>query len=110
MTKFSPTQGKFISKSDLDHRCDAYRQKHPGCTEMSFIGSDELNKLLDTPGATGIWCINTIKDGRESLSFVAADINGNMLFPSQGKDPDRGILNDTLDCPPTCPVSRNDNN
>lgn len=102
--------GKTMSKNKANKWVKDYQKKHKNGTYGWLFGCDIICKLLDYPGAEGIWFYKAINDeGKEKLVMYAADANGKILnkgiksLGAMAGDDDDNLPGDfSKDCPPHC--------
>lgn len=108
---FKGKEGRPITLEQAKRWTKRYRKENDGAVRAHFYGCDQIRALLDEPGCVGIRIYYAIDDeGRRKLVLVGADAEENNLVPKeQGKDdnPYR-LLNDGVDCPPSCPKPDDD--
>lgn len=112
--EFKPTIGspvakseaeKWIKKYDDERRKDKWKD-----TKSVFYGKDILQKIIDTPGASGMSVFLCLKHSDhakkevESFVLVPTSEDGTLIWgEAEGKDVSRPGYDDGLQCPPNCP-------
>lgn len=103
--------GKTMEKSKAKKWVKDYQKKHEDGTYGWLYGCDVLCKLLESPGAEGIWFYKGInEEGKERLVLYPADADGKILdnnVKSLGAmasgDDDGSLAADYgRECPPFC--------
>ncbi|MEP1096759.1 MAG: hypothetical protein ABJG78_16700 [Cyclobacteriaceae bacterium] len=102
--------GKTMDKRMAKKWVKNYQKKHEDGTYGWLYGCDILCKLLEYPGAEGIWFYKGInEEGKERLVLYPADANGKILdtgVKSLGAMASRGDDDAPADygkdCPPFC--------
>lgn len=114
MSSFKPTIGSPVSKSEalkwIKKYDDERRKDKMKDTKSVFYGRDVLQKILDTPGASGISIFLSLRHsahaGKEVENFVLVPTqeDGTLIWEDyDGKDAGSPAFDDGAVCPPTCP-------
>lgn len=104
MSEFNRQVGKFIDKTKSE-KLKANWKKTKISSESSFVGSDIINKLLNTPGSVGLRIYYGMdEEGNMQPIFFASDENGRPIKTSaSASDEEFGGADATMVCPPYCP-------
>ena len=96
---------KWIKKYDDERRKDKWKD-----TKSVFYGKDMLQKIIDTPEATGMTVILALKHSEhakkdvETFVLVPTKLDGTLIWgDAEGKDENKPGYDEGLICPPTCP-------
>jgi hypothetical protein len=95
----NPNTGSIITQEQAKTLIDAFAKKFPGEVVSSFIGGDNVKKILEQEDCIGLRIYNGYNDAEQKISLVVVGVNSNeedML--------ENGIIYDELvTCPPLCP-------
>lgn len=107
MSHFNKQVGKFIDKTKAGKL--KHNWKKTGIiTESSFIGSDILFKILNTPGAVGIRVVYGLDNENNMQPIIyPCDSNGSIIRASQQAstlqaEDDSDGADASVPCPPYC--------
>lgn len=92
--------GRIITEEEAKKLIAAFRVKYKGEINSSFIGSENVQHLLNQEGCVGLQIYNGYNDDeqRMSLVLVGVDASGKEILKN-------GIIYDDLKvCPPFCPI------
>lgn len=104
MSIFNKHVGKAIDKAKEDKLRSNWKKTKIN-TQSSFVGSDILTQLLNTPGAVGLRIFYGMDDeGNMQPIFFPCDESGNPITSSNASKMGTASGADaTLACPPYCP-------
>jgi len=95
----NPNTGSIITQEQAKTLIDAFAKKFPGEVVSSFIGGDNVKKILEQEDCIGLRIYNGYNDAEQKISLVVVGVNSNeedML--------ENGIIYDEMAlCPPICP-------
>nr|WP_298655851.1 hypothetical protein [uncultured Flavobacterium sp.] len=95
----NPNTGSIITQEQAKTLIDAFAKKFPGEVVSSFIGGDNVKKILEQEDCIGLRIYNGYNDAEQKISLVVVGVNSNeedML--------ENGIIYDRMAlCPPICP-------
>lgn len=102
---FNGREGKPITLGIAKKWTKNYRDANPGKTKAIFYGKENLQALLDEPGAMGIRVYFAVDDngGNRLVLVSAAEDESNILPNEEGVGGGGTILDDGKNCPPDCP-------
>src|SRR5688572_16857125 len=110
---FKPTIGKKVLKTEslkwIKKYEDDHRKEKTKDTKSVFYGKDVLQKIIDTPGATGVSIFLALKHSdhakKDVVSFVLVPTkeDGKLIWVTDGdKDGETYGWDDGRVCPPDC--------
>lgn len=117
MSNFNKKVGGPISKVDEQKAIDNWTKvasKASIKTKSNFFGSDIIQKLIDLPGAVGIWFVHGLdSEGNMKPIIFASDKDGRRIVPSSSEksvapstadaeSDESGGYNASMTCPPYC--------
>lgn len=96
--KLDPNTGSIISQEQAKTLIDAFAKKFPGQIVSSFIGGNNVKKILDQEDCIGVRIYNGYNDAAQKISLVLVGVNS-----SEEDLLENGIIYDEiLTCPPFC--------
>lgn len=97
----TPNSGSIISVTDARNLISTFNNKFPGETISSFIGLNNVNRVLNQPNCIGIRIYNGYDDVNKKLCLVIIGVD------NQERDiVASGIIyDDLLTCPTICPIN-----
>ena len=94
--------GSIISRELAEKLIKAYDSKFPGEVISSFIGINNVEKILTQKGCVGIRIYNGYDDNLKKIKLVIVGVDENEVeILEQGI-----IYDDMLTCPPNCPIEK----
>lgn len=94
-----PNTGSIITEEKAKTLIAAFAKKFPGQIVSSFIGGDNVKKILEQEDCIGVRIYNGYNDAEQKISLVLVGVNS-----SEEDMLDKGIIYDELvTCPPLCP-------
>lgn len=101
--KLDPNTGGIITKEEAKTLIAAFAKKFPGQVVSSFIGGDNVKKILEQNNCIGLRIYNGYDDVEQKISLVVVGVD------TQEQDMlDAEIIYDQMaTCPPFCPGPTN---
>lgn len=98
--KLDPNTGGIITKEEAKTLIAAFAKKFPGQIVSSFIGGDNVKKILEQNNCIGLRIYNGYDDVEQKISLVVVGVD------TQEQDMlDGDIIFDKMaTCPPICPT------
>lgn len=97
--KLEPTTGSIISEEEAKKMIALFAEKFPKQTVSSFIGSDNVKKILEQEGCIGVRIYNGFDEEAQKISLVLVGVN-----KEEEDILKNGIIYDKMViCPPACP-------
>ncbi|MFZ4680080.1 MAG: hypothetical protein ACOYLP_07930 [Flavobacterium sp.] len=94
-----PTTGSIISEEEAKKIITLFAEKFPKQTVSSFIGSDNVKKILEQEGCIGIRIYNGYDEEAQKISLVLVGVD-----KEEQDILEYGIIYDRMaTCPPFCP-------
>ncbi len=94
-----PTTGSIISEEEAKKMIALFAEKFPNQTVSSFIGGDNVKKILEQEGCIGIRIYNGYEEEAQKISLVLVGVN-----KEEEDILKNGIIYDRMaTCPPACP-------
>lgn len=94
-----PNTGSIISEEQAKKMIALFAEKFPKQTVSSFIGSDNVKKILEQEECIGIRIYNGYDEEAQKISLVLVGVNSN-----EEDILENGIIYDEMvTCPPACP-------
>lgn len=98
--ELNATTGSIITEKQAKELIASFREKYPLEIKSSFIGMNNVNKILEQENCVGLRIHNGYdsENGKMSLIFVGVDVNGKEIL-------ENGLIYDkVLLCPDYCPI------
>ncbi len=101
--RLDPNTGSIITKEEAKSLIAAFAKKFPGEVVASFIGGDNVKKVLEQENCIGLRIYNGYDDAEKKISLVVVGVD------TQEQDIlDGDIIYDHMaTCPPFCPGPSN---
>lgn len=98
--KLDPNTGGIITKEEAKTLIAAFAKKFPGQIVSSFIGGDNVKKILEQNNCIGLRIYNGYDDVEQKISLVVVGVD------TQEQDMLDGdiIFDKMVTCPPFCPT------
>ncbi len=98
--KLDPNTGGIITKEEAKTLIAAFAKKFPGQVVSSFIGGNNVKKILEQDNCIGLRIYNGYDDVEQKISLVVVGVD------TQEQDMlDGDIIFDKMaTCPPICPT------
>jgi hypothetical protein len=94
-----PTTGSIISEEEAKKMIALFAKKFPKQTVSSFIGSDNVKKILEQEGCIGVRIYNGFDEEAQKISLVLVGVN-----KEEEDILKNGFIYDKMViCPPACP-------
>jgi hypothetical protein len=94
----NPNTGSIITKEEAKTLIDAFAKKFPGQIVSSFIGGNNVKKILEQKDCIGVRIYNGYNDAEQKISLVLVGVNS-----SEEDILENGIIYDEIiTCPPYC--------
>ncbi len=95
----NPNTGSIITKEEAQTLIAAFDKKFPGQIVSSFIGGNNVKKILEQKDCIGVRIYNGYNDSEQKISLVLVGVNS-----SEEDILENGIIYDEMAiCPPLCP-------
>ncbi|WP_338376526.1 hypothetical protein [uncultured Flavobacterium sp.] len=96
----SENSGSIITEEKARILINAFDRKYPGEVVSSFIGTENVNHILNQENCIGLRIYNGYDDENSKMSLVLVGVD------TDEKDMlEQGIIYDEMiTCPPTCPL------
>jgi hypothetical protein len=97
--KLNPNTGSIITQVQAKILIDAFAEKFPNQIVSSFIGGNNVKKILEQEDCIGVRIYNGYNDAEQKISLVLVGVASN-----EEDILEKGIIYDEiLTCPPLCP-------